>query len=479
MAAVELLDMEPVVRPPRLTRGKLVVLQVVPSHQDLHAVRALKAQRRHRLCGAPLLRIYPALGPEPAGALQLGSDLVQFPGASGPGELIQHAVEVFQLLFALRDQLCEVLLRALELAVFLKAGVQVLLRRLYGIQRDRHQGQVLFVVVFTLQNPVAAMHTVEIGLEQLRLAADVFEFFGPAQLLALCGELALLPVAGPPHGLDQFLGPPPLQLLPLHRAVTAVQQLADAAVFGFLFGHVGLCRFRFRGCVRLLLSKALRHRRQFVPQAGEQGARPVFRERDAAQAVENAPVRPDEDHVRRSAHQLGDQAELRAVAEFVPALQTEDDQAVAVRLFDAAHARAGQVFAQQHAEHGRFFGVFKALLREMHTGVGPGGTDQKLPVLPFRAHRQKDQVLLRLLDFFDSAVCEAFGEFLRQRRDGHTVQCHPLQTSVTASNSSRIRSCLPVRYSQPSRASSPVALWYSPGFAWAGTPCTWLFLPRL
>ena len=180
-------------------------------------------------------------------------------------------------------------------------------------------------------------------------------------------------------------------------------------------GALGLGVFRFRVRLRRFRGEALRHRRQFVAQAGKQGAGPVLGERNAAQTVEDAPVGPHEDHVRGSPHQFGDEAELGTVAQFIPALQPEDDQAVAVWLFHAADARAGQVFAQQHAEHGRFFGVFEALLREMHTGVGPGGTDQEFSVLPFRAYRQKEQILLRLLDFFDSAVCEAFGEFLRQR----------------------------------------------------------------
>ena len=415
--------MEPVVRPSGFPCGELVILQVVAPDKNLHPVRALKSHRRHGFHGVSLLRVLPPLGLEPAGALQFGADLVEFSGAERPGELVQNTVEVFQLLLPLRNQLCQVLFCALELAVFLEPRIQVLLRCFHRVQRDRHQGGIFFVVVFTLQYAVPAADAVEVCLEQLRLTAGVFQFFSPAQLLRLSGEFALLPVAGAPHGLDQFLRPSLLQLLPFHGAVAAIQKLADAAAVGFRQGLSRSC-LRFGAALFLLASEALRHRRQFIPQAGKQGAGSVFGERDAAQAVEDASVCSDENHICRSAHQFGDQAELRAVAKLVPALQSEGDQAVEVRLFDAFDTRAGQIFAQQHAEHGRFFGIFEALFREMHTGVGPGGTDQELSVLPFRAHRQKEQVLLRLLDLFNSSVCEAVGEFLRQRRDGCAVQCH-------------------------------------------------------
>ena len=111
------------------------------------------------------------------------------------------------------------------------------------------------------------------------------------------------------------------------------------------------------------------------------------------------------------------------LAHLVRTLQGEIQNALRRRLGDGGNACAGQVLAQQHAEHGRLLRIFRAGLCKMDPGpVGAGG-HQKPPGTLGRAEQQHQGVPLRLMDFIDARAAGAL-KLLGDSAEKYGVKWH-------------------------------------------------------
>ena len=96
------------------------------------------------------------------------------------------------------------------------------------------------------------------------------------------------------------------------------------------------------------------------------------------------------------------------------AFQFDDQQPLIVRLINGSDAGANQMFAQQHAEHGRLRRVFKAALRQVHPGIPCTRRQQQAQVLPFCAQGQQQHIPFRLLHLVNPAALQFLFQLSRQ-----------------------------------------------------------------
>ena len=189
---------------------------------------------------------------------------------------------------------------------------------------------------------------------------------------------------------------------------------------------------------------------------------------DAPEAVQNPTVGPQQIQVASPAHQLRGQGLPDGKAHFVGALKGKIGRPLHGQLGNFRQLRSQQVLSQEHTEHGRLRGIFRACGGQMEPGRGGiGGKQQLLPVVPppeVKNHR----IPAGLVDFIHPCP-QAFSPHLLQHGGKKKcVKCH-YASSMTRWNSSFSRSVCPARYNAPNSASSPVALAYCAGVADLGT----------
>jgi len=136
------------------------------------------------------------------------------------------------------------------------------------------------------------------------------------------------------------------------------------------------------------------------------------------------------------------------------------------------------MFAHEHAEHGRLRRIFVRGLSQVYSGRAHVCRHIKAQVFTLPPHGQEQRVLFRHLHFVDASALQPGLKFVCQRvqRDGVKRHC---QSSEIFPNNSFSLLVIPCRYSQPNRASSPVAAWYWARSACCGTEFTRALRPRL
>ncbi len=101
-----------------------------------------------------------------------------------------------------------------------------------------------------------------------------------------------------------------------------------------------------------------------------QGGTAALVQADAPQAVDDPAVPIQQVQVAGPAHELRHQLLFHGVAHLVGAREGEVGAALHGQLLHPAEPGAGQMLAQEHAEHGRLLGIFRAGGGEMEPGRG-------------------------------------------------------------------------------------------------------------
>ena len=231
MAAVYLLRVQPVIRAAGDFGAQLIILHIVSTDEDLKAVVRAVEQRPLRL---ELFRFSLLLLFQITGLGQFPSQLCQILFTLGALDLIQHALQIIQLLFSLRQKHTQMPGRRLELIVLLIHRRRVLLRRFQRVERDLHLGQIFLIVVFTQKLAIAFFQPVEIGRQKLRLFSQLFAAFRAPVFLTLKAELSLQAVPRRAHGTQQIMAAAALSLGTLPLGVEGVEHAGEgltAAVF--------------------------------------------------------------------------------------------------------------------------------------------------------------------------------------------------------------------------------------------------------
>ena len=200
MTAGRFLHMEPQVLASGSVEGELIVLGVVPAHQNFKAVAGGKAEEVRRLLALiPLLVVF-----QVALALELGTNFIQCRLTGGRLHLVEDGFQIGDLFFALRQQVHQHPGRRLLLFIILEEVLGVLAGAEPQVQRD---GNFLALIVPVGHGDVLhpLLGQIEVGGKQLAVEAELFalaaggQLFLPGRLLA---DRALVHVV---HGLVQLL----------------------------------------------------------------------------------------------------------------------------------------------------------------------------------------------------------------------------------------------------------------------------------
>ena len=152
----------------------------------------------------------------------------------------------------------------------------------------------------------------------------------------------------------------------------------------------------------------VRLRGQVIHPAGQHGAHTAHFAVYMPDSIDDDPLRADQRQVAVAAHDLQIQTLLYMVAHFVHAVEHQHQDAVTAHLLHIQNARALQVLAHQHAEHGRFGGVLVGLYRQLGTGLIGIGTEQQLVVAAAGADAQYQRVPFRLIHFIHTTAQQGF-----------------------------------------------------------------------
>ena len=169
--------------------------------------------------------------------------------------------------------------------------------------------------------------------------------------------------------------------------------------------------------------------RQAVEQARQHLPLLIHLQIDAAQAVDDTAVPVAEDEVGAAGHPLPHQREAAALPQLVGGQYGQRHHALQRLLPDGLDDAAGQVFAQEHTEHGGLGRVVPQLLRQVETGLARPGVEQQAAAAP----EQEDHLIPGgLLYFFDAAAGEPGGKLPH-----HTLQTDSVQGHISSPPSSR------------------------------------------
>ena len=221
MRAVHLLRVQPDVAAARRPGRQLVVLPVRAPGEDLISAAGHIAEWPARL---RLRLLDAALRLQHARALQLAADVRHVLLALHAAELVEHALQIVELLFAGGDERRQVTLRGHGLFIFPVGRGGVLLRRFQRVEPDLHLRAALGVIIRAEQRARALLRAVEVGGYEVAAAAQLLAVGGLLQLLALLGQLARLPVAQRAHALHRVVRRAAHPLRPVAPGVALVEQ---------------------------------------------------------------------------------------------------------------------------------------------------------------------------------------------------------------------------------------------------------------
>ena len=158
-------------------------------------------------------------------------------------------------------------------------------------------------------------------------------------------------------------------------------------------------QFLLRTGQRVLLvrrrGQAVEHPREHLPPVG--GQVPVH----PAQAVHDTSRTVQQNQVGPAAHALQNEPPLHLVPQLVHRLQPEIQKAFHGRLDDFQDTPAGQVLAQEHAEHGRRAGILPAQSGELGPGLVGTGREEQADISPVPPYGQHHFIPPGLIDLVD------------------------------------------------------------------------------
>ena len=224
---MDLLGVEPEVPVVRVFHGQLVVLAVVAAHQ--HPQSAGGAELPGLRDALDLL--FPlALAAQEAGVPHLIADVQKILLRLRLGDLLQNALQVFQVPAGNVHLLPQIFFRRFGLGVALVIFGGVLLGRQQRVQLDGGLGAVFVIVVLAHQLCLPPLHAVEVGGDQVAAGAQPVPILGGGVVLFLQRQLPPQAVPGGGGAADQVRAPLAGPLHPLPGLIKVIQQLTKAPV---------------------------------------------------------------------------------------------------------------------------------------------------------------------------------------------------------------------------------------------------------
>ena len=159
-------------------------------------------------------------------------------------------------------------------------------------------------------------------------------------------------------------------------------------------------------------------------QKARQGGTAALVQAHAAQTVENTPIGAQQIDVAGPAHQLADQFLLDRIAHLVGAVKGKGRAALHGGLLDGRKPGAGQVLAQEHAEHGRLRRIFRRGGGQMEPGRG--GIRRQKELLPsLLGPQQQDHGIPRgLVDLFHPGERGLAAQLRQNRGEKISIKGH-------------------------------------------------------
>ena len=132
-----------------------------------------------------------------------------------------------------------------------------------------------------------------------------------------------------------------------------------------------------------------------------------------------------------AAHGLQHQAALHPVPQLVQGLQPQVHHPLHGWLDQLQQAGAGQVLAQQHAEHGGLVRVLPGDLGEMGPGVAGAGGEEQLHIACGGPQGQDHLVPAWLIDLVDFCPGEGVLQFMDHSAQAQRVQRHGITSFMS------------------------------------------------
>ena len=137
---------------------------------------------------------------------------------------------------------------------------------------------------------------------------------------------------------------------------------------------------------------------------------------DAAEAVHDASLLVGQDQVGTASHGLQNQMTGHLVPHLVGGLQFHIHHPLHRRLPQSDDSCAGQVFPQEHTEHGRIGRVLPAAFGELEPGMGGVGGEQQLAVALIAPEEHHNFIPGRLKDLIHTSALHSRTALLHNAR---------------------------------------------------------------
>ena len=143
-----------------------------------------------------------------------------------------------------------------------------------------------------------------------------------------------------------------------------------------------------------------------------------------ADRVQNAAVFIHQNEVAVLAHHLQNDPAAAGISQFIQYLKLQLHDAVKVLLLQGKKLAASEIFAEQHAEHGRRQRRLRLLIRQLQPG-SPGVCAQQQPLHPAKAaETYHDFLRLGLVYFIDTAAQQRPAQLAADGIDDGSVKGH-------------------------------------------------------
>ena len=242
---------------------------------------------------------------------------------------VAQRADGFHQLMAAPPLLFQLVAAGIEAVEHVGKALRLLAAQRIAVLGQAHEAEIhgLFAVIIQIRVQLPRLYAVDKGVQQLRQICPV--------VFAAAGKLPAYQRGKPREAFQKPLvdGPRPVGLF---NQDAALRRIA-----------VQKRRLRLRG--RIAVKHARQHTAQRVPGKVR-----------AAHAVHDAPLAVDQNEIGAAPDELRDQGLSPLQAELVPRLQLQLQHTLVCGLCNGEDARADQVLAQEHAEHGRLGRVFKA-----------------------------------------------------------------------------------------------------------------------
>ena len=157
-----------------------------------------------------------------------------------------------------------------------------------------------------------------------------------------------------------------------------------------------------------------------------QGRAAALVQADAAQAVQDSALRPQQIHIAGPAHKLRHQLFLNGITHLIGAVEAEHRAALHGGLGNFRQAGAQKVLAQEHAEHGRLRRILRRGRRQVQPGGGGvGGNQQLFPAL-LAPQLENQRVPAGLVDFLHLGAIAALPDFSQHGGQVKRIKGHGL-----------------------------------------------------